>query len=67
MEFVSAIGHALDDNDWHVRWRAIQIFTAALAQGMHTSIFRVLLLKYFQRAFGTKYLILRLSLHLDLH
>ena len=64
-EFVAALGRALGDKDSNMRSSAVDIFRAAIAQGSFSSVcgvFRVL--KYFQRAFGTKYLILRLSLHL---
>ena len=66
-EIVAALGCTLSDKDHLVRRNTVQIFTAAIAQGRPTSFFGVFILKYFQRAFGTKYLIMRLSPHLEVH
>jgi hypothetical protein len=67
-EFVAALGRALGDKYSNMRSSAIDIFTAAIAQGSLSSVCGVfIVLKYFQRAFGTKYLILRLSPHLYVH
>jgi metal-dependent HD superfamily phosphatase/phosphodiesterase len=66
-EIVAALGCTLSDKDHLVRRNTVEIFTAAIAQGRPTSVFGVFILKYFQRAFGTKYLILRLSPHLEVH
>ena len=67
-EFVAALGRALADKDSNMRSSAVDIFRAAIVQGLFSSVCGVfIVLKYFQRAFGTKYLILRLSPHLYVH
>jgi len=66
-EIVAALGCTLSDKNDLVRRITVRIFTAAIAQGRLTSVFGVFILKFFQRAFGTKYLILRLSPHLEVH
>jgi hypothetical protein len=65
-EFVAILRRALDDEKGY-RSSAIAIFTAAIAQSATTSVCGVFILKYLQVAFGTRYSILRLSLHLYIH
>jgi hypothetical protein len=67
MEFVAALEHALGDNNPHVRKCAVEIFTTSIAQGALSSIVSVVVLKYLQMACGTRYFILRLLPHLDVH
>ena len=64
---VTALGRTLGHSDSSTRWSAVKFFTAALAQGVLLFFHRILTLKYFQRGFGTRYLILRSLPHLDMH
>jgi hypothetical protein len=67
-EFVAALGRALADKDSNMKSSAVDIFRAAIAQGSFSSVCGLfIVLKYFQRVFETKYLILRLSPHLYVH
>ena len=66
-QFVAALGRALGDKDSNMRSSAVDIFRAAIAQGSFSSVCGVFILKYLQMAFGTKYLILKLSPHLYVH
>jgi len=67
MEFMAALGHALGDNNPHVRMCVVEIFITSIAQGVLSSIVNVFALKYLQMACGTRYFILRLLPHLDMH
>ena len=64
---VAAFGHALDGRDSYVRTSMVKFFTAAIAQGALQFFRRIFSLKYLQRVFGTRYLSLRPSPHLDMH
>ena len=66
-EIVTALVHTLHDEYLDVRWSAVKLFTAAIAQGALNSVCRILILKYLQTAFGTRYLMPRLSPHLEVH
>jgi hypothetical protein len=66
-EIVAGLGHTLDYNDYNVRKCAVEIFTTSIAQGALSSIVSVVVLKYLQMACGTRYFILRLLPHLDVH
>jgi hypothetical protein len=66
-ETVATLGHALGDESDGIRISAVKIFTAAMAQGVLCCFHRIFILKYSQRAFGTRYLTLRPLLHLDMH
>jgi hypothetical protein len=50
-----------------VRSSVVKFFTAAIAQGALHCFHRIFILKYLQRAFGTRYLTLRPSPYLDMH
>ena len=63
-EIVAALGCELDSR---ARISAVELFTAALAQGVVLGFLGILTLKYFQRGLGTRYLIPRSSPHLDVH
>ena len=64
-EMVSALGRALS---YDLRNSAVEFFTAAVAQGTMLRFFHwIFILKYSQRGFGTRYLILRWSPDLDMH
>ena len=65
-KIVNMLGHALsNENHTETSSTVVTIFTAALAQGVAHCFQKILMLTYSQRGFGTSYLILRLSLHLD--
>jgi hypothetical protein len=66
-ETVAALVHALGDEDRVVRRNAVNFFIAAMAQGELCCFYRIAIPKYLQRAFGTRYLTLRLLPHLDVH
>jgi hypothetical protein len=66
-EIITALEHALSDKDSDIRISTIQIFTAAIVQGALHYLHRLFILTYLQRGFGTRYLILRLLLHLNMH
>jgi len=66
-EIVTALGYALRDRDSNVRSRTVNFFTAAIAQGELHCFDGIFILKYLQRSFETKYLILRSLPHLDTH
>ena len=66
-KIVAALGRALGDSFPSPRRSAVEFFTSALAQGVLLFFHRILTLKYFQRGFGTRYLIPRSSPHLDVH
>ena len=67
MEFITVLGHALDDKNSNMRNSAVDIFIAAIAQGTLSLFFMILILKYLQMAFRTRYLTENLLLHLDRH
>jgi hypothetical protein len=64
---VATLGRALGDGDSNVRSSVVKFFTAAIAQGELGCSHRIFILKYLQRAFGTRYFTLRLLPHLDVH
>ena len=66
-EIVAAVGRALGDRSSGVRSSAVKIFTAAMAQGALRHFYSIFVPKYRQRGFGTRYLTLRWSPHLDVH
>jgi hypothetical protein len=66
-ETVATLGRALGDRDYNVRISVVEFFTAAIAQGELGCSHRIFILKYLQRAFGTRYFTLRLLPHLDVH
>jgi hypothetical protein len=66
-ETVATLGCALGDEFSHVRGSVVEFFTAAIAQGELGCSHRIFILKYLQRAFGTRYFTLRLLPHLDVH
>ena len=66
-EAVAAFIRALRDKDPYVRCSAVELFTAAMAQGGAHCFYRIFILKYLQRAFGTSYLTLRPLPHLSVH
>ena len=66
-ETIATLGRALDDQDFIVRRSAVELFTAAMAQGGAHCFYRIVIPKYSQRAFGTSYLTLRPLLRLDVH
>jgi hypothetical protein len=67
-KLVTALGGALSDKDFSARSNAVQIFTAAIAQGALSSFFMFMfMLKSLQMAFGTRYLRRSLLLELDAH
>ena len=66
-KIVAALGHALGDTHTNVRTSVVEFFTAAVVQGALHCFDRIFIPKYLQRGFGTKYLTLRMSLHLDVH
>jgi len=45
----------------------VEMFTAAVAHGALHYFYGIFVPTYLQRGFGTRYLILRLSTHLDMH
>ena len=58
-EMVSALGRALSDESDDLKNSAVEFFTAAVAQGMLCFFYEILIQKYSQSVFGTRYLILR--------
>jgi hypothetical protein len=66
-EAIATLGHALGDEDNDVRCKVVNFFTAAMGQGELCCFCRIVILKYLQRAFGTRSLTLRPLLHLDMH
>ena len=64
-ETIATLGRALDDEVSDVRCSVFKIFTAAMAQGGAHCFYRIFILKYLQRAFGTSYLTLRPLPHLS--
>ena len=66
-ETIAAFIRALHDEYDDVRSSAVKLFTAAMAQGALLCFCRIFILKYLQRAFGTRFLTLRLLPHLDVH
>jgi len=66
-EIVHALGNALSNQNWWLRYNVVNIFTAAIAQGALHSFSVICISKYLQMVFGTRYLTLGSSLHLDVH
>ena len=64
-KIVATVRCALDDPDSDVRCSAVEIFTAALAQGTFHFLHGIFMPKYFQRPCATRYLTLRSLPHLD--
>jgi hypothetical protein len=58
-EIVAALGRALSDENYDLRNNAVEIFTAAIAQGAPCCFYGIFTPKYVQRGFGTEYLTLR--------
>jgi len=61
-EIIAALGRALSDKTSrydHLRISAVNFFTAAVAQGARHFFDGILIPKYLQRGFGTRYLTLR--------
>jgi len=65
IEIVTALGCALSDENSELRSSAFNFFTVAIAQGVLHCFDGIFILKYSQRDFGTRYLILTSSPHLD--
>jgi hypothetical protein len=55
-ETVATLGRALGDEFSNVRGSVVEFFTAAIAQGELGCSHRIFILKYLQRAFGTRFL-----------
>ena len=68
-ETIAAFIHALHDRGPDVRRSAVELLTAAMAQGGAHCFYRIFILNYWQRTltFGTRYLTLRPFLRLDVH
>ena len=66
-EIVAALVRALDDSNSYARRSAVEILTAAIAQGTLLYFHEILTFNYSQRGFGTRYLTLRSSPQLDVH
>jgi hypothetical protein len=65
---IAALERALSDENYDLKKSAVEIFTAAMAQSALCFFFcRIFILKNLQRSFRTRYLILRLLPHLDVH
>ena len=64
---IVALGRALADKASVVRTEAVKFFNASLAQGVLHYFRRIFIPNFLQRAFGTRYLTLRLSPHLVVH
>ena len=64
---VVALGRALDDEDYEVRASIVIFYTAAMAQGALHCFHGVFIPNYLQAVFGTRYLSLRQSRHLEMH
>ena len=65
VEIIAALGRAVSDTISDAGYSAINFFTVAVTQGT-LRIFRVVfILKYLQRGFGTRFLIMRSLPHLD--
>ena len=67
-DLVAALGRALTDRrQWQLRHSVVEFFTAAIAQGALHCFCVIRIPKYSQMVFGTRYLTLTSSLHLDVH
>jgi hypothetical protein len=66
-DIVAALGHALTNETSDLGSSLVEFFTTAVAEGALPCFDRIFILKYWKRGFGTRYLILRSSLHLDVH
>ena len=66
-EIVVALGQALDDTSSIVRSKAVEMFTAAMAQGALRCFCGIFIPQYLQRTFGPTYLILGSLPQLDVH
>jgi hypothetical protein len=64
-EIVAALGRVLGDTHPGARSTVVDFFTVAMAQGTLHFFYGIFMLKYSQRAFRTRYLILRPSPYLD--
>jgi len=64
---IAALGHALSSKTYHLRSSVVNFFTAAVAQGVLHCCDGILIPKYLQRGFGTRYFKLRPLLHLGMH
>ena len=66
-EIMGALGRVLGDINSDIRRSVVKIVTTAIYLGALHRCQGMFLLKYCQRAFETKYLIPRLSPHLNVH
>jgi len=66
-EMVVALGRALGDTSSIVRSKAVEMFTAAMAQGALRCFCGIFILQHLQRTVGPTYLILGSSPQLDVH
>ena len=67
-ETFSALGLTLDyKNDQSIRPHMVEFFTVAIAQGTLHWLPGIIIPNILQWKFGTRYLILRSFLHLDMH
>ena len=64
---LTTLGCALSNQTSFLRLSAFGFFAEAVAQGALQCFYEIFIPKYSQRGSGTKYLILKLSLHLDVH
>jgi len=65
--FDTKIVAALCSENYYLRNSTLEILTAAVACGAVHCFYWIFVLKYSQRGFGTGYLTLRSSPHLDMH
>jgi hypothetical protein len=70
-EIVATLGRALsldeESEDYYIKRSVVDFFSVAADQGAFYCFYGMLIPKYSQRDFGTRYLMLRSSPHLDVH
>lgn len=66
-EILTTLRCALSHESCYNGSGVVELFTAAVAQGTPRFLHRIFMPIYLQRGFGTGYLILRWSMHLDVH
>jgi hypothetical protein len=66
-EILTTLRCALSHESYYNGSGVVELFTAAVAQGAPQFFHGIFMPTYLQRGFGTGYLILRSSLHLDMH
>jgi hypothetical protein len=66
-EIIAALEYALNEQDYGIRSSIVQVFTAAIGQGVLCYFTMIFITKCSQRVFGTREFTLRLLLHLDVH